>query len=216
MKGRILAALIFLAFQSVTAMGAIRVETFQGEEIAPYTNEIVQLCNKIYREYPYLYNGEDAGYESYLESYSQSKEAIICLAFADEKAVGIAAGIPMSQRRNRYDQTLLEHGYDPDALFYLGEFGLKPEYQGRGIEEVMYQSIEDFARKNRNLTTICFWEIANSLDLSQRHSGYLPKEDFWKKLGFIRHPELNFVIFWTNINESQDSPHSAVYWLKEN
>lgn len=209
----ILTLLIFSIFPPVLN-AVIRVETFQGHQITPYIHKIVQLCDKMYREYPYFYNGDNEGYQSYLESYAQSKDAIISLAFEGEKAVGIAAGIPMSKTRNLYQQTLLEHGYNLHTLFYLGEFGLKAEYQGQGIEETLYRNIENYVNKDGHFSAICFWEIDDSLNSRQKQLGYLLKDDFWKRLGFVRRPELNFLIFWTNINETQESAHSAVYWMK--
>jgi GNAT superfamily N-acetyltransferase len=186
-------------------------EVLHGQEIAPCVKEIVQFVNKIYRNYPYLYNGDDAGYEAYLESFPNLDDVTVCLAFAGAEVVGIAVGLPMPER-DVYQETLLEHGYDLKELFYLGEFGLKPEYQGQGIELTMYQNIEHAANKKGQFKKICFWEIEGPL--GQATPSYFPRDDFWKQLGFIRHPELNFQIFWTNIGDTSESAHKAVYWMK--
>jgi GNAT superfamily N-acetyltransferase len=115
-------------------------------------------------------------------------------------------------KRHAYQETLLEHGYDLKELFYLGEFGLKPEYYGRGIETTMYQKIEDAAGVSGLYNKICFWEIESTL--SQNNLSYFPSDNFWKQLGYIRHPELNFQIFWMNIGETKESAHKAVYSIK--
>jgi hypothetical protein len=46
--------------------------------------------------------------------------------------------------------------------------------------------------------------------LGQNTPSYFSKNDFWKQLGCNRHPELDFQIFWTNIDEAQESAHKAV------
>jgi GNAT superfamily N-acetyltransferase len=193
----------------------IKVETFHGKEISSHTQQIINLCNMIYREYPYLYNGDDADYTSYLESLSQLNDAIICLAFDDKKAVGLAIGIPMSETRDVYKPPLIKQGYDLNSVFYLGEFGLKPEYRGQGIEEAMYRKIEDFAKKSGKFNTLCLWEIDNSSNSQQQPLGYIPRDDFWKNLNFVRHQDLNFVLFWQNINDNHETPHLAVYSIKK-
>ena len=132
-----------------------KLEVFHDHEIAPYVKEIVQFVNKIYRNYPYFYNGDDAGYEAYLESFPNLGDVTVCLAFEGEEVVGIAVGLPMP-KRHVYQETLLEHGYDLKELFYLGEFGLKPEYQGQDIELIMYQNIESVANKRVNLKRYVF------------------------------------------------------------
>lgn len=205
---------IFFSFLSLTAKDSVRLETLRGAEIAPHIREIVDLCGMIYSEYPYLYNGEDVDYTSYLESYAESNDAVICFAFDGDKAIGFAAGIPMSKSRDLYKQTLLENGYDIDALFYLGEFGLKPEYRWHGIEEAMYQEIENYARKGGCFETICIWEIDDTINTQQKPPGYISKDRLWNKLGLVQRPLLHFQMFWTNINDTMESPHLAVYWTK--
>ncbi len=189
----------------------IKLEILHGHEIAPHVKEIVQFVNKVYRNYPYFYNGDDAGYEAYLESFPNLGNVVVCLAFEVKEIVGIAVGLPMP-KRNVYQKPLLEHDYDLKELFYLGEFGLKPELQGKGIELTMYQNIENVANKSGQFKKICFWEIENTL--GQKATSYFPKDNFWKQLNFIWHPELNFQIFWTNIGDTKESAHKAVYWMK--
>jgi GNAT superfamily N-acetyltransferase len=189
----------------------IELEILHGHEIAPYVKEVVQFVNKIYRNYPYFYNGDDAGYEAYLESFPNIGDVIVCLAFEGAEVIGIAVGLPMS-KRHVYQEILLEHDYDIKEIFYLGEFGLKPEYQEKGIASTMYQNIEKFANKSGQFNKICFWEIENTS--GKNNSSYFPSDDFWKQFGFIQQPELNFQILWTNIGNTKESAHKAVYWMK--
>lgn len=202
---------LLLFYIPLIARNDVRIEIFRGCEIAPYTQQIVELCNAIYREPPYLYNGEDEEYTAYIESYSQSNDAIICLAFDNEKAVGLAIATPMLKTRDLYKKTLLEHGYELDSLFYLGEFGLNSNYHNCGIEEAIYYKIENLVRKADAYSMICLWEIE---DLYQKNFEDTPGHDFWNKLGFLRHREVNFEISWTNIGDSKESTHLAVYSIK--
>ncbi len=188
----------------------IHLQILKGHEIASHVKEIVQFVNKIYRNPPYFYNGDDAGYKAYLESFPNLGDVIVCLALENKEIIGIGVGLPMPNR-DSYLEPLLQHGYDLNHLFYLGEFGLMPEHQGKGIEATLYQKIEDHASSSGSTTKICFWEIEST---TQNPSSYFPSDDFWKQLGFVRHPELNFQIFWTNIGATKESPHKAVYWMK--
>lgn len=184
----------------------IRIEIFQGKEIESHTNEVVELCHMIYQEAPYYYNGDDAEYEEYLKSYSEAPHAITCLVFDHNKPIGLAIGLPLANTRDPYKVPLLESGYTLKDLFYIGEFGLSPEYLHQGIEEQMYQKIESFSQQ-QGFTRLCVWEITNAkLNI---------EESFWKKVGFTLHPELNFSLSWTNIGDTDSTPHIALYWLKE-
>lgn len=50
-------------------LAGLRVETFHGLELTPYLPQILELCNDIYKEYPYPYNRKHSGNQAYLESY---------------------------------------------------------------------------------------------------------------------------------------------------
>ncbi len=191
----------------------LRVETFRGAEIAPHIEDVVRLSNRIYREYPYCYNGESRSYEEYLESYATSDGVMICIAYQGKEAVGLAAGLPLQENRDLYKPPLEEHGYDLKSIFYIGEFGLEPRYQGEGVERTMYEKLARFAKEG-GFKAIALWELDDASNQAERPQGYIPREQFWEELGFIRHPKLAFRIDWINIGETTESSHLAIYWIK--
>ncbi len=205
---------LFLLFCSV--LGAeVKLQTFRGQEIQSHLKEMKKLCDAIYCESPYLHNGQDGGYDSYLESYSKVKEAVVCIAYDEGKIVGFGAGMPMSQANDVYKRPLEDHAHDLDQLFYLAEFGLKPEYQGKGFEEKMLAEIEKFVKESKAYKMICLCEIDDVSNPTQKPPGTVVRDGFWIRQGFSRSPHLHFLIFWTNINETSESPHMANYWTKK-
>ncbi len=189
----------------------IHIKTFQGAEVTPYTQEMIALCTMIYREYPHLYD-DDSVYPSYVESFVNNPHALICIAFDGENAVGLAVGMPANETSKLFKQPLLKNAYDLSTIFYLEVFGLNAKYLGQGIEEAMFEKIAHFASKN--FKTIALSEFDDSSDISRRPKGYIPRENFWKQLGFIAHPAIKFRLAWKNINENERTAHFAVYWLK--
>ena len=184
----------------------IRIELFQGKEIEVHAQEVIDLCHMIYREAPYYYNGDDAGCENYWKSYYHSADAVTCLVFDDETAVGLGIGLPALETRDFYIVPFQEKGYDINDFFYIGEFGLNPKYRNREIEEEMQKKIEAFAREHK-YSKICLWEIED-------RSSHI-ENVFWKKVGFVQHPDLNFSIDWTDIGNTESTPHLAIFWIKE-
>lgn len=196
--------IIVLCFQNMPlhATENIKIEVFHGPEIAPYIKDIASLCNSIYRDAPYLYNGEDADYNTYVESYTESNDTIICLAFDQQEIIGLALGMPMEQSRDLYKPTLIEHGFDLQTMYYFGEFGLRNGYQNRGIEISLYAHMEKTIRESGAFDKIAIWEIEGS------------KNKFLSEFGFLLHPELNFHISWTHIGDTQETEHLATYSIK--
>src|ERR1700722_4345690 len=152
-------ALITLLLFPSSLVAELHVETFRGTEISAHIKEIRGLCDSIYCESPYLHNGQDHGYDSYLETYAKAKQSVACLAYDDKKIVGMAAGMAMSETKEVFRKPLEDHAHDLEGVFYLGEFGLRPEYQGKGVEEKMYSKIEACAKESGLYKMICFCEI---------------------------------------------------------
>lgn len=211
MSKQFILSLFSLSCLWLPVQAEVKVEILHGNEIERYSNEISHYSNLLYKEYPYLYHGDDAEYQAYLESYAKIKDAIIVLALEDKKVVGLAAGMPMDQTRNSYKQSLIAQEYSLNEIFYLGEFGLDPKFREGDVQAKMYDQIERFATA-KGFKKIAIWEIEPP---TKNHpAGYVSREALLGQLGFVRHPELNFTVTWTNIGEAKDSPHLAIFWLK--
>lgn len=206
--------LLSLFLLTCSLFGEITLETFHGEQILPHIKQIRSLCHTIHNESPYLYNGHDSGYDGYLEDFPKLKEAIVTIAYDNQIPIGFVAGMPLSNTKNQYQQILIDHAHDPETFFYVGEFGCKQGYRDRGIEEKLYSNIESYA-KACDYSMLCFWEVDDVSLPMQKPPGTLVRDAFWKKVGFSRYPRLHFLVFWTNIYESMESAHLAVYWTKK-
>lgn len=189
--------------------GNLNVKTYKGSEIGSRTQEITSLLNNLYQKYPYLYDGNDSD----LNSYAQSKQGIISIAFDGNKVIGIAAGLPLSQADEKYQQPFRKKGENIDKIFYLGELLVTPEYTGKGLGQQMTKNVEQFA-KEKGFTSI----TAQAID-EKTVKGSAPKDHYsmtniLKKLDYQERPDINLISYWTNVNESKDTPHQMVYWTK--
>lgn len=193
----------------------LHVHTFKGHEIDPYTKDIIQLSNKIYRTYPYFYAGSDADYTAHLESYAK-KNSLVCVAFDDHKVIGFAAGMPMEEVWDKYQKPLLKNGIDISKGFYIGELIILPEYTGSGLGMKMGQEIEKIVKDTNQFSTIYITTINPSTVSQPAPSDYVSSEDEirLKRLGFQKRPELSFQSNWTNVNETKESSHTMEYWSK--
>lgn len=217
MYSRLFTLLTVFAGLSCSLFGAeekLRVETFKGKEITPYTRDLVKLSNAFFKEYPYLYEGNDADYTTHLESYAKSENAIVALTFDGNKVVGAATGMPLVEAWDKYQKALREKGYNVSSIYYLGELELLPQYQGKGFGQLMVKEIEKFA-KEKKFTTLGTTQLDDSGIQHLKPDSYVAFEDrILSVLGFKKHPELTFNSEWTNVNESRPSPHTMIYWTK--
>lgn len=193
--------------------GNLHVETYKGAEIAPYTNKIVQLANDLFKKYPYLYDGSDAEYTKHLTSYAQSRHGVVSIAFDGDKIIGVATGIPLSEAWEKYQSPFRAKGEDTSKIFYLGELLVTPEYTGKGLGQQMTKNVEQFA-KEKGFKTITAQVIDEKTVKETAPQNHYSMTNVLKKLSYQERPELKLISYWTNVNDSKDTPHQMVYWTK--
>ena len=73
----------------------IRIERCSGAELAQYIPELARLRIEVFRDFPYLYDGNYDYEEKYLQTYIDTPDSVIVLAFDGDKVVGASTALPM-------------------------------------------------------------------------------------------------------------------------
>ena len=137
----------------------ISLKTVTGPDLSDYVPALAALRTEVFREWPYLYDG-DADYEErYLQTYVNSPGAVVVLALAEEEVVGAATGLPLVDETDEFTQPFLDHGYDPSAVFYCAESVLRRAYRGRGLGGRFFDERERHARTLGGFRYSCFCRV---------------------------------------------------------
>lgn len=188
---------------------SIRYKVVKGSEATLYTNDLIKLCNTVYREHPYLYDGTAVEYDEALQLYAKSEHSVLVIAFFGDTPVGMATGIPFSEYdRSHYQLPFITHGYDLKSIFYLGELVILPEYRGIGIGSQLFHFVERYANEAKRYKILALCQI-------EMNNGVIPEGNLWKKMGLQRHPELDMTANWRNIGEEEETEHRQVFWIKD-
>src|SRR5690606_40705815 len=92
------------------AMDALRTEVLRGAAVAPRLDEVARLRIAVFREYPYLYDG-DLDYEArYLRAYVETPDSLCVLALHGDRVVGASTALPLADEDPEFQQPFLERG----------------------------------------------------------------------------------------------------------
>jgi hypothetical protein len=111
----------------------IRIERWSGAALQQYIPELARLRIEVFREFPYLYDGDFDYEEKYLQTYIDCSDSVIVLAFDGDKIVGASTAMPMKYETNELKKPFIENGYNLDDVFYCSESVLNKQYRGLGI-----------------------------------------------------------------------------------
>lgn len=194
-------------------MSAITLSTCQGRAIAPHLDALARLRIRVFRDFPYLYDG-DLDYEAdYLARYADCPRSLFVLAFDGETLVGAATGMPLADDVAEFRAPFEQAGFDIGSVFYYGESVLLASYRGRGIGKAFMAEREAHAR-GEGFTSAAFCAVERPDDHPLKPHDYVPLHGFWHSQGYQRDPALATTFHWKDIGDAEETHKPMVFWLK--
>lgn len=187
-----------------------------GEKLLPYIEELASLRIKVFREFPYLYDGSLDYERKYLDVYVKSQDSLVVLALAGDKIIGATTCLPMKDESSEFKSPLLNKGLDINQVYYFGESIILSQYRGHGIGHKFFEFRERQAKKIiPNLKYTCFCAVKRPEDHHRKPANYKPLDEFWTRMGYQKQLDLNCNLKWKDIDEDIESTKELNFWLKE-
>jgi GNAT superfamily N-acetyltransferase len=191
------------------------VRTVTGTDIESYIPKVAQLRIRVFREFPYLYDGDRAYEERYLRKYSASSRGVLVLAEVDDEIVGASTALPLRDADDEFVQPFVEAGIAVDGVFYLGESVLEPHYRGLGIGHRFFDEREGRAA-DFGFAVTAFCAVVRPADHPLRPESYRPHDGFWSKRGYERRPDLVTRYAWRDLGDERETGKAMVFWIRKN
>jgi GNAT superfamily N-acetyltransferase len=194
-------------------MAAITLITCQGRDIVHYLEALARLRIRVFRDFPYLYDGNLAYEADYLDRYARNPRSLFVLAFDGDTPVGAATGQPLADEVDDFRAPFEASGYRPEAVFYYGESVLLPEYRGQGIGKAFMQAREAHASAE-GFEFVAFCAVERPDDHPRKPADYRPLHSFWNAQGYRRTSSLATTFSWKDLDEAYETEKPMVFWLK--
>ena len=192
----------------------IAVETLVGAAVQPWLAELAALRIAVFRDWPYLYDG-DLDYEAnYLATYAASPASLFVLAFDGDEVIGASTGIPLEDETAAFKQAFFAHSIPYADVFYFGESVLLPEYRNRGLGHRFFDEREHYALHAGRFAMTAFCAVERDERDARRPHDYRGNELFWSKRGYRPQPDMACTIDWRETGSAEAIPHRLRYWIR--
>jgi GNAT superfamily N-acetyltransferase len=192
----------------------IRIERWSGAALEQYIPDLARLRIEVFRDFPYLYDGDYDYEKKYLQTHIDCPESVIVLAFDGDKVVGASTAMPMRHETEEMKLPFLQHGYNLDDIFYCSESVLDKNYRGLGLGVKFFEQREAHAADLGGFKYITFCCVERPVDHPRRPADYVPLDAFWNKRGYVKHSELKTSYTWKDLDDSEETPKPMTFWLK--
>lgn len=190
-------------------------EELSGEAVRPYLRELGGLRIAVFREFPYLYDGDLDYEEQYLETYVNSPRSLVVLLRNGGRLVGATTCLPMADESPEFQAPFLAAAFDLNEVFYFGESIILPECRGQRAGHEFFRRREEHARRVGPFRYTAFCAVDRPVDHPVRPEGYVPLDAFWTRMGYAKRPDLRCEFEWKEIGEAEPSFKGMTFWVKE-
>ena len=192
----------------------IDVRRVSGADIGPWLPAVAELRMRVFRDFPYLYDG-DLDYEQrYLAAYALSPRSVFVLALDEGRVVGASTGLPLGDDDAAFQAPFREAGIPVDSVFYFGESVLLPEYRGQGLGHRFFDEREAHAAGFGRYELTAFAAVDRAPNDPRRPPGQRDNVAFWIKRGYVRRPDLRMRLDWKELGEPEESGKTLTFWLR--
>lgn len=192
----------------------LHLREYNGIEIANCVEALAELRMVVFRDWPYLYDG-DLDYElNYLDAYVQSQHAFALVVYDDQRPVGATTALPLADNDDTLQQPVRDGGIDVERVFYFGESVLLPEYRGQGLYRRFFKARERHARSFGDYDWAAFCSVQRPAHHPARPPDHVPHDATWRRYGFEPRPDMIAHFPWRDIGEEIETHKPLEFWLK--
>ena len=194
----------------------IDMQVYVGKAILPVVDELAGLRIAVFREWPYLYDG-DRGYErDYLAAYARSPRSI-CVVARDESGavIGASTGIPLADDGEVFHQPFVERGIPLDDVFYFGESVVLAPWRGKGVGHAFFDAREAHARATGSFRLAAFCSVHRDPGDPRKPPVVRRNDAFWLGRGYKPVTGMSCTLSWKEPGEAAPVPHVLHVWMRE-
>lgn len=194
-------------------VNAPRYQSLSGHQIIDRLEPLADLRLRVFRDWPYLYEGTLDYERHYLGTYVACPDSLAVLAWDGDRCVGVTTALPMTKAPPEMRAPFEQAGLPVEDILYFGESVVLADYRGRGIGVHFFELREAHARA-LGLAVCAFCAVDRPEDHPRKPADYLGNDRFWERRGYTRRPDLACRFDWQDLDQPAPTSHRLTFWTR--
>lgn len=180
-----------------------------GAELA----QLARLRIAVFAEWPYLYDGDSAYEQSYLEAFLGGHQTTLVRAKIGDMVIGMATASPMIDQGDSIKDPVAAAGLDVASCFYFGKSVLLSDYRGQGIGHRFFE-LRESAALGAGAAYAVFAAVIRDHDDPRKPTNARDLRPFWQKRGYRPLGGAQAMLSWKEIGAGAETDHPMQFWFK--
>lgn len=186
---------------------------YKGKEISALVEDLAELRIHIFKEFPYLYEGNKAFEYEYLNKYVESDCSFLFTIWNNEKLVGATTCIALYDEFEDVKEPFIKAGIEINSIIYFGESILLKEYRNKGLGKLFMEKRVEFASSYPWCKAVYFCSVERAENHPLKPKDYKNLHEFWSTQGF-NPTELSTIFEWKDLGETNETEKKMNFWMK--
>lgn len=194
--------------------GNLTFESYRGPAGLQVLDELAELRIEVFREFPYLYDGDKEYEAKYLGRYFESPHSFVMCARLNGELIGATTAIWLPDESPMITEAF-QGRHDLETVVYFGESLIRRPFRGRGLGKKFFAERELFAKTFDQVRWTSFCSVIRDANDPRRSAGDRSPEHLWWKMGYHPVVGMECKITWKEIGENSPSPKRLQFWVKQ-
>lgn len=189
------------------SFGALR-----GADLRDALPDLAALRIAVFRDWPYLYDGDLAYEQSYLGAFADAGSAVAIAAYDGPRMIGAATGAMILDHADGFASAFGAQPPVPLAqMFYCAESVLLPDYRGQGLGHRFFDGREQVAR-DLGAKYSAFCAVQRPEDHPLRPETARDLAPFWRKRGYAPLSGVVAEFAWKDLGQTTETRKTLQFW----
>ena len=196
-----------------SASGLLELRALEGPVAARWLDDIVRIRVELYREFPYLYDGDAAREALCLRTYLECGEAVFLAAFDGDRMAGFSSSIPLAMEDEALTEPFRRAGLDPADYLYIGEMLVEAPWRSWKLlwEHKKYHEARARAL---HLKYVAMVTVDRAENHPLRPRRYKPLEHIIHYCGYEKIRDLSVSMRWPRADSGSERANRLSVWRR--
>ncbi len=189
------------------------VRVLTGAALDAALDAVAGLRITVFRDWPYIYDGDQDYERAYLQAYRDSPSAILVGAYDGDRLVGASTGTPLADHADDFAVPLANTDLPVRDTYYCAESVLLPPYRGQGIGHRFFDLREAHA-KSLGFSHSAFCAVIRPASHPLCPAAYRPLDPFWRARGYCPLEGAIARFGWKDVDQPYETEKPLQFWAR--